>query len=140
MQYSISRKNTQIAKLQREVETPQATRALLQETGMKDLEAFSSTISALAMVWQCARDDAHKVKKWLEDGAEDAVRCLPQLRFLRVLSPQSATEYPKVYADLCRQGCSRVPHHVAVHVGVCGRCYEVGHPAVFCVDEVRTRE
>jgi prophage antirepressor-like protein len=69
----IETKRREIEKLQDNTKKIKAARTKLENEGAKDLAIFNSNINMLGMVWQAARNDAHKVQQWLKDGAEDAV-------------------------------------------------------------------
>ncbi|KAI0774066.1 hypothetical protein C8Q74DRAFT_806615 [Fomes fomentarius] len=66
-------KENEITNLQDEISQIKATRTQLEERGQADLITFATNIKAIAQVWVHVQNDAQLIKKWLENGAEDAV-------------------------------------------------------------------
>ncbi|KAH8112493.1 hypothetical protein DFH11DRAFT_1785972 [Phellopilus nigrolimitatus] len=78
-----------------------ATREKLGLLGTENLTLFNQNISAIALLWKTAHNDALEIKKWLENGAEDAD--MPEYMLLSVNEAVSIYKtmagYLRDYAD-----------------------------------------
>lgn len=96
-------KKSQIINLQDSTIT--ATRTQLEERGQIDLMTFSTNIKAIVQVWTNVQNDALLIKKWLEDGASDAVSHRSTSNICRLMFVNTITNDPvlgraRVYATL----------------------------------------
>ncbi|RPB19140.1 hypothetical protein L211DRAFT_853480 [Terfezia boudieri ATCC MYA-4762] len=69
----ISDKEEQIKTLSEEIAQLKAARTNLEKLGTTNLENYSQNLIVISLLWTAAKNDAVKVKEWLEQGAEDAV-------------------------------------------------------------------
>ncbi|KAH8112477.1 hypothetical protein DFH11DRAFT_1785784 [Phellopilus nigrolimitatus] len=68
----IESKQTHINALAASISDIKATREKLKTLGENDLTLFNKNISILSLLWNSVIDDARRIKRWLESGANDA--------------------------------------------------------------------
>jgi len=105
----ISDKQQEIKTLADEIAQLKAARVDLEKLGRTNLESYSQNLMVISLLWTAAKNDAIKVKEWLEQGAEDAVR--PQFTrsargiVVRLEIDQRRIGYAGIYAHLGKQRC-----------------------------------
>lgn len=62
----------ELKRIAKDLEQIEDTRVRLKITGESDLQTFSEAMLVLGQTWKCTRDDAARIKVWLEQGKDVA--------------------------------------------------------------------